>query len=174
MNSTFHSGFITLTGRSNVGKSTLLNALVGEKVAIVSDRPQTTRNTIRGVVNGEGYQMVIVDTPGLLQPRTRLGEYMVKSVRSALEGVDAVMAVFDASEPMLAGDRAQTDRIRAALGGKQKCCFRRHPVIGIRCRKVVQQAGPFRRFEQVVAVVAAGAVGAERNAHTGFQHLRQA
>ncbi len=114
MDKSFHSGFVTLTGRSNVGKSTLLNALVGEKVAIVSDRPQTTRNTIRGVLNGDGYQMVIVDTPGLHQPRTRLGEYMVKSVRSALEGVDAILAVFDASEPMLAGDRAVLDWARNA------------------------------------------------------------
>ena len=114
MEGKFRSGFITLTGRSNVGKSTLLNSLVGEKVAIVSDRPQTTRNTIRGVLNGEGWQMVFVDTPGVHKPRTRLGDYMVKSVRSALVGVDAVLAVFDASEPVGAGDRAVLDSVKAA------------------------------------------------------------
>lgn len=114
MNTTFHSGFITLTGRSNAGKSTLMNALVGEKVAIVSDRPQTTRNTIRGVLTGEGYQMVFVDTPGLHKPRTRLGEYMVRSARAAMEGVDAVLAVFDVSEPMGAGDRAVLDGVKDA------------------------------------------------------------
>jgi GTPase len=114
MTDKFYSGFITLTGRSNVGKSTILNALVGEKVAIVSDRPQTTRNTIRGVLNGEGYQMVFVDTPGLHKPRTRLGDYMVKSVRSALVGVDAVLAVFDASEPMGGGDRAVLESVKGS------------------------------------------------------------
>ncbi len=114
MSEAFRSGFVTLTGRSNVGKSTLLNRLVGEKVAIVSDRPQTTRNTIRGVWNGEGIQIVFVDTPGLHKPRTRLGDYMVKSVRSALVGVDAVLAVFDASEPMGGGDRAVLQSVEGA------------------------------------------------------------
>ena len=114
MSEAFRSGFVTLTGRSNVGKSTLLNRLVGEKVAIVSDRPQTTRNTIRGVWNGEGIQIVFVDTPGLHKPRTRLGDYMVKSVRSALVGVDAVLAVFDASEPMGGGDRAVLQSVESA------------------------------------------------------------
>jgi len=108
----FHSGFIALAGRSNAGKSTLMNALVGEKVAIVSDRPQTTRNVIRGVLTGEGFQMVFIDTPGLHKPRTRLGEYMVRSAKAALEGVDAVLAVFDVSEPMGVGDRAVLDAVR--------------------------------------------------------------
>jgi GTP-binding protein Era len=112
MPDTFHSGFIAFAGRSNAGKSTLLNALVGEKVAIVSDRPQTTRNVIRGVLTGEGFQMVFVDTPGLHKPRTRLGEYMVRSAKAALEGVDAVLAVFDASEPMGAGDRAVLEAVK--------------------------------------------------------------
>lgn len=108
----FHSGFIALAGRSNAGKSTLLNALVGEKVAIVSDRPQTTRNIIRGVLTGEGFQMVFVDTPGMHKPRTRLGEYMVQSTKAALEGVDAVLAVFDVSEPMGIGDRAVLEAVQ--------------------------------------------------------------
>lgn len=103
-----------MVGRSNAGKSTLLNALVGEKVAIVSDRPQTTRNTIRGVLTEEGFQMVFVDTPGMHKPRTRLGEYMMHSARAALEGVDAVLAVFDAAEPMGVGDRAVLESVKEA------------------------------------------------------------
>lgn len=96
----FHSGFIAIIGRPNVGKSTLMNAFVGEKVAIVSKRPQTTRNRIMGVATegtkDDGWQMVFLDTPGLHSPRTKLGEYMVKSARSALEGVDALVVMVDA------------------------------------------------------------------------------
>ncbi|HML46991.1 MAG TPA: GTPase Era [Clostridia bacterium] len=94
----FHSGFVAIIGRPNVGKSTLLNALVGEKVAIVSDRPQTTRNRIMGVADGEGWQMVFLDTPGLHKPRTKLGEYMVKTARDALEGIDALVVMVAAGE----------------------------------------------------------------------------
>ena len=93
----FHSGFIAIVGRPNVGKSTLMNALVGEKVAIVSDKPQTTRNRIMGVLSRPGEQMVFLDTPGLHTPRNRLGEYMMKCARDALSGIDALMVLADAS-----------------------------------------------------------------------------
>ncbi|MEA5069598.1 MAG: GTPase Era, partial [Christensenellaceae bacterium] len=103
--SNFHSGFVAILGRPNVGKSSLMNAFVGEKVAIVSDRPQTTRNKIMGVASTDGWQIVFVDTPGLHKPRTKLGEYMVKSANSAREGVDAVLVVVDAQH-VGEGDRA--------------------------------------------------------------------
>ena len=86
-------GFITIAGKPNAGKSTLLNRMVGEKVAIVSWRPQTTRNKITGIVNGDGYQLVFSDTPGLHNSRNKLGDYMMKSVSSALEGIDAILYV---------------------------------------------------------------------------------
>ena len=91
----FHSGFIAIVGRPNVGKSTLMNAFVGEKVAIVSDKPQTTRNRIMGVATGDEWQMVFLDTPGLHTPRTKLGEYMIKSANDALEGIDALLVMID-------------------------------------------------------------------------------
>lgn len=91
----FKSGFVAILGRPNVGKSSIMNAFVGEKVAIVSNRPQTTRNKILGVANRSGVQIVFVDTPGLHKPRTKLGEYMVKTANDAREGVDAVLAVVD-------------------------------------------------------------------------------
>lgn len=91
----FHSGFVAILGRPNVGKSSLMNRFVGEKVAIVSERPQTTRNRILGVAAGEGWQIVFVDTPGLHKPRNRLGEFMMQEVEAAREDVDAVLAVVD-------------------------------------------------------------------------------
>lgn len=94
----FRSGFITIVGRPNVGKSTLMNALVGEKVAIVSNRPQTTRNRIMGVMTRENFQMVFLDTPGIHNPRTRLGEYMMQSVRDAMDGMDGVLVLVDATQ----------------------------------------------------------------------------
>lgn len=97
-NTDFRSGFITIVGRPNVGKSTLMNALVGEKVAIVSNRPQTTRNRIMGVMTRPDWQMVFLDTPGIHTPRTRLGEYMMQSVRDAMEGMDGMLVLVDATQ----------------------------------------------------------------------------
>ena len=94
-NKSFRSGFIAIVGRPNVGKSTLLNALVGEKVAIVSNRPQTTRNRLMGIVCGEDYQMIFVDTPGIHKPRTQLGNYMMQAVQDGMEGIDALIAMVD-------------------------------------------------------------------------------
>ena len=91
----FRSGFVAILGRPNVGKSSLMNRFVGEKVAIISNHPQTTRNKLLGVATGEDWQIVFVDTPGLHKPRTKLGEYMMKAADDAKEGVDAVLCVVD-------------------------------------------------------------------------------
>ncbi len=89
------SAFIAIVGRPNVGKSSLLNALVGQKVAIVSDKPQTTRNRIMGVVTRDELQLVFLDTPGAHRPRTRLGDFMVRSISEAVSGVDAGVLVVE-------------------------------------------------------------------------------
>lgn len=91
------SGFVTIVGRPNVGKSSLINALVGEKVSIVSPKPQTTRDRIMGILNEPDLQMIFVDTPGIHKPKTKLGEYMNKCITNATQDVDVLVAVFDAS-----------------------------------------------------------------------------
>lgn len=101
----FRSGFVAILGRPNVGKSSIMNRFVGEKVAIVSNHPQTTRSRLLGVATHADWQIVFVDTPGLHKPRTKLGEYMVKAANDAREGVDAVLCVVD-GQFIGAGDRA--------------------------------------------------------------------
>lgn len=91
----FKSGFVTIIGKANVGKSTLLNALVGEQVAIVSWRPQTTRDKIIGIMNGDNYQAVFIDTPGIHKAKNELSKFMMKNVESALDGVDIVIYVIN-------------------------------------------------------------------------------
>jgi GTP-binding protein Era len=102
---TFRSGFISFVGRPNVGKSTLTNALVGEKIAIVSDRPQTTRRLIRGIVHREVGQIVILDTPGMHKPKTLLGERLNELVIGSLSEVDLVGICIPANEPIGTGDK---------------------------------------------------------------------
>ena len=107
------SGFVAVAGRPNVGKSTLVNALCGGKVAIVSDKPQTTRRRIFGIANGDGYQLVLADLPGFQRPRDPLTEHMQRTVDSSFEDVDAVLFVVDARERIGAGDRFIAGRVFA-------------------------------------------------------------
>lgn len=108
------SGFISVVGRPNVGKSTLVNTLVGEKVAITSPRPQTTRNTIRGIRTDADRQIVFVDTPGLHRPRTALGNRLNRLVYGSLEEADAVLFVLDATQKIGPGDRLIAERLQQA------------------------------------------------------------
>ena len=108
----FRSGFVAVIGRPNVGKSTLMNQLVGEKVAIMSSKPQTTRNSIRGVVNRPNCQMVLVDTPGLHRPKNRLGEWMIRSAMNALGDVDVVLYLVEPERTIGPGDRYILDLLK--------------------------------------------------------------
>src|SRR5436190_673133 len=105
------SGFVAVAGRPNVGKSTLVNALCGGKVAIVSDKPQTTRQRIFGIANGDDYQLVLADLPGFQRPRDALTERMQRTVDQSFEEVDAVLFVLSARERIGAGDRFIAERV---------------------------------------------------------------
>ena len=104
MTKTFKSGFVAIVGRPNVGKSTFMNYVLGQKIAIMSDKAQTTRNKIQGVYTKEDAQIVFLDTPGIHKPKHDLGEFMVKSAYSALKEVDAVLFMVNASEKRGPGD----------------------------------------------------------------------
>jgi len=113
MSDEFRSGFVCFVGRPNTGKSTLTNALVGEKVAITSNRPQTTRHTIRGIVHRDDFQIILVDTPGLHRPRTLLGERLNELVKATYSDVDVIGMCIPADEAIGPGDRWIYEQIRA-------------------------------------------------------------
>ena len=101
----FYSGFVSLVGRPNVGKSTLMNRLIGEKIAIISNKPQTTRNRVQSILTKDDFQIVFIDTPGIHRPRHKLGEYMVKSAETTLNEVDAVLMLIEPTDKILEADR---------------------------------------------------------------------
>ncbi len=101
----FRSGFVTIIGRPNAGKSTLMNQIIGQKIAIMSDKPQTTRNKIHGVYTKDAMQIVFLDTPGIHKPNSKLGDYMVKVATDTLKEVDAVLFLVDVSAGLGGGDR---------------------------------------------------------------------
>ena len=103
-NKKHHAGFVAMVGRPNVGKSTLTNSLIGEKIAIMSDRPQTTRNKIMCIMNTDDAQIMFLDTPGIHKPHHKLGEYMVRTAEGTLQEVDVVLFIVDATEKRGAGE----------------------------------------------------------------------
>lgn len=105
MENKYRSGFAAIIGRPNVGKSTLMNRMIGEKIAITSDKPQTTRSRIQCILTREEYQIIFVDTPGLHKPKNRLGEYMVNAAMSTLSEVDVIIFVVDLAAGVGAGDK---------------------------------------------------------------------
>ncbi len=114
------SGFVGIVGRPNVGKSTLLNAILGEKIAITTDKPQTTRNTIRGIYTrmDEGLQMVFIDTPGIHKPRNKLGEYMTDAALGTFQEVDAIIFIVDSPLEKGPGDRYILDLLKDVVTPK--------------------------------------------------------
>mgnify|MGYP000938058756 FL=1 len=109
----FKSGFVSITGRPNVGKSTLTNRLIGEKLSIISSKPQTTRNTIKAIINSNDSQIIVIDTPGIHKPKTMLGEYMVKLAESTLNEVDIILFLVEATDKIPgAGDMYIAEQLK--------------------------------------------------------------
>jgi GTP-binding protein Era len=107
----FHSGFVALIGRPNVGKSTLMNCLIGEKIAITSHKPQTTRNKITSILTKEDFQCVFLDTPGIHKPKHKLGEFMVRSAENTFNEVDLVLMLIEPTEKVVEMDQYVIDRL---------------------------------------------------------------
>jgi GTPase len=133
------SGFVTLIGRPNVGKSTLINTILGQKVSIVSDKPQTTRTQVRGVLNRPDVQIVFVDTPGIHRPRTTLGERLNAAATDALGDVDVACLLVDATQPVGPGDRFIAERM---------------PSSGVVVVNKVDKASPDQVIEQLARAAA--------------------
>jgi len=113
LNKEFRSGFVALIGRPNAGKSTLLNNMIGQKIAIISDKPQTTRNRIVGIITEDDWQVVLLDTPGIHKPKDKLGDSMVKIALNTLNEVDVIYYLIDASVPFGGGDAFIIEKLKA-------------------------------------------------------------
>jgi GTP-binding protein Era len=152
----FRSGVATVVGRPNVGKSTLVNALVGQKIAIVSDKPQTTRSGIRAVLTRDDVQVVFTDTPGFHKPRTPLGTRLNDAVGSAASGVDVVVHVVDARSGVGRGDGFVYERQVVRAGASARFCVV-NKIDGLRHREIVPQlaaAGELGDYDEIIPVSA--------------------
>jgi GTP-binding protein Era len=156
----FRSGFVAVVGRPNTGKSTLMNALVGRKVAIVSDKPQTTRRGIRGVLTTEDFQVVFTDTPGFHKPRNALGHRLNDAVSLAVGGVDVVLQVVDAASGVGRGDAFVYEHRVASTAAIKMCAVNKVDAIGHRALvpqlAAAQALGPFEEIIPVSARTGAG------------------
>ena len=151
----FGAGFVAVVGRPNTGKSTLVNALIGQKVAIVSDKPQTTRQGIRGILTTDEFQMVLTDTPGFHKARTQLGRRLNRAVAASVEGVDVVLQVVDAAAGVGRGDAFVYRSRVGPFGGPKLCAVNKVDAIGH--RDVVPQlaaAAEIGEFDEIVPVSA--------------------
>lgn len=148
------AGFVSLVGRPNAGKSTLTNALVGEKVAITSARPQTTRRVIRGIVNREGGQVILVDTPGMHKPRTLLGERLNDLVRQTLGDVDLVALCLPADEKLGPGDKYLVDEIGRSRTSAIAIVTKTDLVSRERLAEHLVDVAAFADFQEIIPVSA--------------------
>ena len=155
MEKEFKSGFVTIIGRTNVGKSTLINSLVGEKVAITANKSQTTRTAIRAIVNRENSQIIFIDTPGIHKPKTKLGEAMLETAYGTVSDVDVVLFLIDASKDEITkGDQIILEKIKEA---KKKTILILNKIDLVKKEKLIELMDLYRKeydFEAIIPVSA--------------------
>jgi len=150
----FKSGFISIVGRPNVGKSTLLNKIIGEKIAITTDKPQTTRNKIQAVYNADGVQMIFLDTPGIHKPKHKLGEAMVKSAYKTLNEVDIVLFLIDADSGFGVGDKFIIEHLKKIKTPKFLIINKMDLITPVQFKDLEKKLGNLDLFDDVIAISA--------------------
>ena len=150
----FYSGFVSLVGRPNVGKSTLMNRLIGEKIAIISNKPQTTRNRVQSILTKDDFQIVFIDTPGIHRPRHKLGEYMVKSAETTLNEVDAVLMLIEPMDKILEADRLIIEKFAKVKSPVILVINKIDTVEGERVFKVIDEYRKLYDFAEIVPISA--------------------
>ncbi len=155
----FRSGFISIIGRPNVGKSTLLNAFLGEKLSIVSPRPQTTRNVVRGIKTGEDYQIIFLDTPGMHRAKGMLNEFMVGEALNSIKDTDGVLYMVEAHRPVMPDDRFIMEHLKVVncpvvLAINKIDLVKKHTLLPL--IKEYSEIFPFREIVPVSALTADG------------------
>src|SRR6266550_6064550 len=158
----FKSGFVAVVGRPNAGKSTLVNRLVGQKVAIVTSRPQTTRNRIQGIVNRPHAQVVLIDTPGLHRPDSALGRQMMGEVNAALDGVDVLALILDVSEDIGKGDRHAIERAARFEGTRILLLNKVDRIPKDSLLPIIESVGKLTDFAEIIPISALTGDGVDR------------
>lgn len=155
----FKSGFVTIIGRPNVGKSTLLNRIIGEKMAIISNKPQTTRNKIQCIYNEDNAQIVFIDTPGIHKPKNKLGEYMVSVSNEALDEVDVILFLVDESTHIGHGDEYILEQIKDIKTPKILCINKIDKLKGEQVQTIINNYESLNIFDQIVPISAQDGIG---------------
>ena len=171
MQKKFQSGFVSLVGRPNVGKSTLMNHFIGEKIAIISNKPQTTRNKITSILTKEHFQCVFIDTPGIHKPKHKLGEYMVKSAENALNEVDVVLMLIEPTERVLEMDKYVIQRSKTVKTPVVLVINKIHTIEKQKLLKVIDQYRQIYDFAEVVPISAIKGQNTESLLHVIEKYL---
>lgn len=157
----FKSGFVTIIGRPNVGKSTLMNSMIGEKISIMSDKPQTTRNKIRTVYTDDEAQIIFLDTPGIHKAKNRLGEFMNYEIDTALEGIDVLVMLTDEFDKIGPGDEFIIEKIKGLKAKKMLVINKTDKASKEAAMKIAGEFGKFNVFDDILPMSALNNVGVD-------------